>query len=285
MQVGLVAGVPGGGDIAGGIHTGCPDGLQLLVDQHPVADGQAGRLGQLGPGNGAGPDQHQVAVDGAPVLGDDRLDPAVAAEAGDPGAEVQPDAVVGVQVAVDARDLGAEHPGQRRGVRADQGDLPAELAEGGGGLAADPAGPHHHHVLGAGGGGRQAVGVLPGAQVVDAVQLRPGQGQAARGRAGGQQQPLVADPLARRELELAAARVDRADRGGGAQLDVVGGVEALRGAHRGCRGRSRRAGRPWTAAGAHTAARPPRRAAAGDRRSPRRAGSRPPWRRPARRRR
>ena len=83
-----------------------------------------------------------------PSLGDDRLDPAVAAEAGDPGAEGEPDAVVGVQVAVDASDLGAEHPGQRGGVRADQGDVPAELAQGGGGLAADPAGPHHHNVLG-----------------------------------------------------------------------------------------------------------------------------------------
>ena len=122
--------------------------------------------------NGAGPDQHQVAVDGAPVLGNDSLDPAVAAQAGDPGAELQPHAVVGVQVAVDGGDLGAEHLGQRCGIRADQGDLPAELAEGGGGLAADPAGPHHQDPLGAGGGGRQAVGVTPGAQVPDAVQLR-----------------------------------------------------------------------------------------------------------------
>ena len=53
----------------------------------------------------------------------------MAAQAGDPGAQGQPDAVVGVQVAVHAPDLGAEHPGQRGGVRANQGHLPAELAQ------------------------------------------------------------------------------------------------------------------------------------------------------------
>jgi hypothetical protein len=98
----------------------------------------------------------------------------VAAEAGNPGAEGEPDAVVGVQVAVDVGDLGAEHPGQGSGVRAQQGDLPAELAQGGGGLAADPARPDHHDVLGAGGGGGQGVGVAAGAQVVDAVQVLSG---------------------------------------------------------------------------------------------------------------
>ena len=193
----------------------------------PVADGQASRLGQLGPRSGAGADQDQVALDGAAFVDHDRLDPAVAAEGGDPGAEGEPDAVVGVQVAVDASDLGAEHPSQRDGVRADQGDVPAELAQGGGGLAADPAGPHHHNVLGPSRGGGEHVAVLAGAQVVDAGQVRPGQWQAARGGAGGQQEPLVADALARGQLQLVAGRGDRADRGRGAQLDLVVGVEPV----------------------------------------------------------
>jgi hypothetical protein len=99
------------------------------------------------------------------------------------------------------------------GVGHDLGDGDEEL------LGAD------HDVLGAGGGGGQGVGVAAAAQVVDAAQLGPGQGQAPRHRPGGQQQPLVADALAGGELEPTAGRVDRADRGGGAQLDVVGDVE------------------------------------------------------------
>jgi hypothetical protein len=82
-------------------------------------------------------------------------------------------------------------------------------------------------MLGVRRGGGQGVGVTPGAQVPDPVQLRPGQAQAARRRAGRQQQPLIADPLAGCELELAAGRGDRANRGRGAQLDPVGGVEAF----------------------------------------------------------
>jgi hypothetical protein len=81
-------------------------------------------------------------------------------------------------------------------------------------------------VLGAGGGG-QGVGVAAAAQVVDAVQVLSGHGEAARGGPGGQQQPVVGDALARGQLQPAAGRIDRADRGGGAELDVVGGVEPL----------------------------------------------------------
>jgi hypothetical protein len=82
-------------------------------------------------------------------------------------------------------------------------------------------------VLGAGGRGGERLGVAAGAQVVDALQVVSGQRQAARGSAGGQQQPVVGDALARGELDLALGDVDGADRGGGAELDVVGGVEPV----------------------------------------------------------
>jgi hypothetical protein len=98
-QVALVAGVPGGGHVAGGEDAVRPEDLQPLIGQDAVPDGQAGGLGQLGAGDGAGADQDQVAFDGAAVAGEDRLDAAVATEAGDPGAEGEPDAVVGVQLA------------------------------------------------------------------------------------------------------------------------------------------------------------------------------------------
>jgi hypothetical protein len=62
--------VPGGGHVAGGKDAVRPEDLQPLIDQDAVPDGQAGRLGQLGAGDGAGADQHQVAFDGAAVAGD-----------------------------------------------------------------------------------------------------------------------------------------------------------------------------------------------------------------------
>jgi len=71
--------VPGGGHVAGGEDAVRPEDLQPLIDQYAVPDGQAGRLGQLGPRDGAGADQYQVAFDGAAVAGDDRLGVAVAA--------------------------------------------------------------------------------------------------------------------------------------------------------------------------------------------------------------
>ena len=64
------------------------------------------------------------------------------------GAEMQVDAVVGVQVAVDGADLGAEHPLQGHRARVDHGDVAAELAGGGRDLGADPAGTDHDDVGG-----------------------------------------------------------------------------------------------------------------------------------------
>src|SRR4029450_618454 len=60
------------------------------VAHQPVPDGKASRLGQLGPRSGAGADQDEVALDGAAVLGDDRLDPAAAAEARAPAGHAPP---------------------------------------------------------------------------------------------------------------------------------------------------------------------------------------------------
>jgi hypothetical protein len=130
-----------------------------------------------------------------------------------------------VDVPVEAPDLGAERSSQRHRVPADEGDVPAELAHRGGDLAADPAGPDHDDALGAPHGRGEAVGVTPAAEVADAVEVGPGKAQAARRRAGGEQQPLVAEALSGRELELAPGRVDGADPCRGVQLDVVGGVE------------------------------------------------------------
>ena len=74
---------------------------------------------------------------------------------------------------------------------------------------------------------RSAVGVLDAAQVEHAVQLRAGDREPSRLGAGGQQQAVVAQPLAVVEGQLARRRVQAHRRSAEAQLDVVPGVEAL----------------------------------------------------------
>ena len=73
----------------------------------------------------------------------------------------------------------------------------------------------------------QRRGVGQRAQLADAVQAGAGQRQAARPRAGRQQQPVVGHALAAGEDDRGAVGVERLDRGAGAQLDRVLVVEAL----------------------------------------------------------
>lgn len=56
-------------------------------------------------------------------------------------AEQHPDAVLGVQVAIDRADLGTEHPLKRHRHRLDDRHLKAFLARGRRELGTDPAGP------------------------------------------------------------------------------------------------------------------------------------------------
>ena len=113
----------------------------------------------------------------------------------------------------------------------------------------------------------------------------PGDRRALRHGARRDQQPVVGERAAVAEVDAAPAGVDRVDRHALLALDDVLLVEARVDARGRPRAGCRRAGSPSTAAGARTAPRAPRRSARCARRSPPRAASRRPWRRPCPRRR
>ena len=105
-------------------------------------------------------------------------------------------AVVGVDVAVDGADLGAEHALERDCDRIEDGDLKAALTSRGSDLGADPARADHDDRAAAVQPFAQGVGVLDAAQVEDAVEVAAGNREPARLGAGGEQQPVIAQPLA-----------------------------------------------------------------------------------------
>ena len=137
-----VEGVVGVGDVAGG-EDARRAGLQVLVDEDAVVDGEPGLGGQPGARLHADADDHEVALELASVAGADALDRRVALEGLDAGPEQHLHAVVEVDVAVDGAHLGAEHALERDGEGVDDRDLEAALARRGGDLGADPAGPDH----------------------------------------------------------------------------------------------------------------------------------------------
>ena len=99
--------------------------------------------------------------------------------------------------------------------------LHAALARRGGDLAADPARADDDEPSAGVEHGAQRVGVLDGAQDVDAVEIGAGDRRAAGLRAGGEQQRVVGHALAAGEHDRAGADVERLDRRLGAQLDRV----------------------------------------------------------------
>jgi hypothetical protein len=100
-------GVPGVGDVAGGEHARHA-GLEPLVDVDPVPDREAGLGGEPRARLHAHADDDEVAVELAPVGGADPLDRRAALERLDAGPHQHPNAVVCVEVAVDAAHLGAQ---------------------------------------------------------------------------------------------------------------------------------------------------------------------------------
>ena len=158
-----VEGVVGVGDVAGGEHAGRA-GLQVLVDEDAVVDGEPGLRGELGARLHADADDHEVALELASVAGADALDRRRRPRRPRRRSPCSiSHAVVGVDVAVDGADLGAEHALERDRERVDDGDLEAALAGRGGDLGADPAGADHDD---------RAAAVQPLAQRVGVATLR-----------------------------------------------------------------------------------------------------------------
>ena len=135
----VVSGVPGRGDVARGKDIGSA-GPQELVDDDAVLNAQPGGTRQLVSRGRAHPDDHEVALDHQAVIGPHALCGAGAHDLGHLGGQVKVDAVLPVQVTVDASDLHSEDPFQRHGLRRHDRHLRAQLARGGGNLGADPAG-------------------------------------------------------------------------------------------------------------------------------------------------
>ena len=163
-----------------------------------VGQFQARGLGEGRAGGRADRREHVVRRVLLAVVGAGGEDHAVLADdLGEPGAEVEADAVLGVQVGEHLADLGAEDGVQRGRLGLDDGDLGAVLAGGRGDLQADPAGAGDDQVaVVPAEGGQDApepVGVGEAAQVVDAREVGAGDVQAAGLGAGGEQQLVVAD--------------------------------------------------------------------------------------------
>ena len=197
--------------------------------EHAVLDGQPGRLGELGPRRRAHAHDDRVAGDRRAVLEAHALDAAVALErdhaglrcagrrhgrGGGRGRPRRPRARARARAAP---------PPARRSSR----PCPRWRADA---ATSDPIQPAPDD--------DEPAAARPGARAARRCRRR----SAARGRrraprrgrqparlgAGGQQQPVVGEPLAVLERELAGARVEAGHGRPGAQLDVVLGVEAGR---------------------------------------------------------
>ena len=193
--------------------------------------------------------------------------------------EQQLHAVVGVDVAVNGAQLGAQHPLQRNRRGLDDGHVEPALARRSGDLGADPSRSDHDDRAAAVQPRAQRVGVLDAAQVQHALQLAAGNREPARLGAGRQQQPVVAEPLAVVERHLGSPPCPRSPRCGPAAARSRARRRSPLRARRPARAVTPRAGSPWTAEAARTGARARRRSSPGGRRSPRPAASRPPLRR------
>ena len=259
--------------------------LEVLVDEDAVVDGQPCRLGKLDPRGDADADDDQVAVDRAPVVELDALDARLAAERPQRGAGEQLDAVVAVDVGVQAADVATQNLLERDLGALDERDVASDLPRGGGHLRADPAGPDDRQAPRRPEPLPERVRVGEVTQREHALQAGAGDLHAARARAGRQQQTVIRQPLAVGERDLAGRRVDPGSR----RFRFAARSRALRRSLRDARGparaATRRADSPSRAGGARRAPRAPRPGGRCARRSPRSAGPRRPWRRRGRRRR
>ncbi len=186
-----VAGGGEGGAVADREHV-LGRGPQPVVggDRAPRVEGDPGAGQPAGVWTGADADHHHVRAQlgavGQPDRRAGRAGGPVEAAHADAGAQL--DAGLGVPGPGAVAELGRERAGQWRAGRLDHGDGAAELPGDGRGLRADPARADDHHPR----AGAQR-GLEPERVVVGAQQVGVGgpAGQRDRGRAGGEDQPVV----------------------------------------------------------------------------------------------
>ncbi len=225
-QMVAIVGVPGGGDVARGVHAGCA-GAQLLVDDDAVVDLQAGCDGQLDAGGD--PDAYDDEIGGVDVAvtQNDLLDSVGAEQLGDAGAQPQLHAVVGVQATEHLADLVAQDAVQRCRGGVDKDDVGAHLSGRGGDLRADPTGTDHRHATGGADGLTEPARIADRAEVVDAGEVRSGHVEMAGLGACRHDRGRERYVLAAVEEDVASVRVEGFDGASRPQLDVVCGIEAL----------------------------------------------------------
>ncbi len=170
--------VEGVGDVPGGEDPGSGGG-EVLVDEDPVVDGQSCRLGELGTGSDADSDDDDVGSLDAAVAEDDCFDGLGAPQFGDPGAQPEVHAVVGVEAGEHGTDVVAEDALQRDWSRIDEDDLGAHLPGRRRDLGADPPGADHDHAGRGADGVAKSLRVVDGAEVVDATEVRSGDAEAS----------------------------------------------------------------------------------------------------------
>ena len=114
----------------------------------------------------------------------------------------------------------ADGTNERQRGRLEDGDVDVPLAGGRGDLGPDEATTDDDRAAASVQGPADAAGVLDGAQGVHPVELLPG--QLAGARTGGDDQPLVAQPLVIAKDDLPAGGVERGRGDAEPQLDVQG---------------------------------------------------------------
>ena len=164
----------------------------------PLSSESPAHLGELDARGDADANDDEVAVDRAPVVELDALDARVPDEATQAGAGEQLDAVVAVDLRVQAADLAAEDVLERDLGAFDDRDVAADLPRRGGDLGPDPAGSDDDQVRAARQPRAQCVGVGEIAQRQHAVEVGAGDIETARARAGREQQAVVAHAARRR---------------------------------------------------------------------------------------
>ena len=203
------------------------DRAHVVVDHDRALHREPGPGADLGVGADAGGDDQQVAVDLAAVLEGEALDPAVAADLDGGGLDQDLDAHLLHRGAQHAAAGGVDLLLHEVGAEVDDGDVAAVGEQAAGGLEPEQAAADDDRLLARSGGGEHAVGVVDGAETVDArgerlVRLvQPGNGRHERPRAGGDQQRVVVflDAVMRGD-DLGEA-VDLVDAGAGMQGDAV----------------------------------------------------------------
>jgi hypothetical protein len=132
--------VVGVGDVTCGedVHIG---GAEMLIDEDPIVDLEAGLCGELGVGSDSDSDEDHVGVDPAPVAQNDSGHRTVsAAEFGNRDLAAQVHAVVTMQVGKDRCGLWTEHVQQRQFAALEKSHVNPCIACSGGSLQPDPAG-------------------------------------------------------------------------------------------------------------------------------------------------